>query len=317
MAPCPPVLGFLPNLRYIELNLQQPQEWLGRFFVDLSFCSCLEALKIAQDHGAKSPHKLPEVQLGTLPKLKRIELRGWLPGTEFTLPHHCKLHVDVESGASCSWDAQWRAMQRHLEVLSLYESDLQGWPAGLERLSQLVYLEMQCTEFWEGDLAVLKAVPHVDLFFYGMASLTLTSGAWQSLEVHSNGGMCIDITDADAFVRGTERFLFMSGGNTDMLQPTCATIRAACNRQLKACYQCNFGHGHGDQPHTIRLSNCEDSMRLEPSKDGKIIPSGGVHDGYAGTPEDSPLWQRIRCKRLVRKEQFWPVWDPRKWVLGK
>ena len=37
--------------------------------------------------------------------------------------------------------------------------------------------------------------------------------------------------------------------------------------------------------------------------------------GYAGTHEDSPLWVGIRYKDLVSEEQFWPAWDPCKWVL--
>ena len=57
-------------------------------------------------------------------------------------------------------------------------------------------------------------------------------------------------------------------------------------------------------------------MRLEPSDDGKIIPSGGLHDGYAGTPEDSPLWEHLRYA-LVEEEEFWPEWEPHKWVFGK
>ena len=289
-APCPPVLGFLPNLKYIELTLQEPQEWLGRFFVDLSFCSCLESLNIIQDHDHDHetmnihPGKLPEVQLGSLPNLKRVELMGWLPGTEFILPLHCKLYAKAECENSWQWEEQWQAMQSYLTVLTLYEYKLQRWPAGLERLSQLMYLELQCTGFPGQDLAVLKAIPHVDLFLDGTASLFLSSGAWRSLQVHSNCGLCINFTDADAFVRGTERFLFISRGNAGTLLPTCATIKAACSRQLKACYQCDFGARCKDQPRTLRLSNCEDSMRLEPSDDGKIIPSGGLHNGLCRHP---------------------------------
>ena len=216
-APCSPVLGFPPNLKYVELRLQEPQECLGSFFVDLRFCSCLESFKITQyDHLTyeTDPQKLPEVQQDCLPNLKRVELMGWLPGTEFTLPPHCKLRVEVECGASLPWKEQWRAMQGYLTMLLLDESGLKGWPAGLERLSQLMYLELRCTGFRGDDLAVLKAIPHVDLFLDGVASLILSNGTWQSLKVESSHALCVTFADADAFVRGTERFLFASTGNT-------------------------------------------------------------------------------------------------------
>ena len=58
-------------------------------------------------------------------------------------------------------------------------------------------------------------------------------------------------------------------------------------------------------------------MRLEPSSDGKLTPSGGLHDGYAGTPESSTIWEQLYYKSLVSKEQFWPTWEPHKWVFGE
>ena len=58
-------------------------------------------------------------------------------------------------------------------------------------------------------------------------------------------------------------------------------------------------------------------MRLESSGDREVMLSGGLHDGYAGTPGDSPLWEHTRYKELVSEEQVWPLWDPRKWVSGQ
>ncbi len=58
-------------------------------------------------------------------------------------------------------------------------------------------------------------------------------------------------------------------------------------------------------------------MRLEPSSDGKLTPSGGLHDGYAGTPENSPLWEQLSRKHLMSGEQIWPTWEPHKWVFGR
>ena len=67
----------------------------------------------------------------------------------------------------------------------------------------------------------------------------------------------------------------------------------------------------------IRLSNCEEVMCLEPSPDGKITPSGGLRDGYAGTPKNSPLWERLGDKSLVTLRDFWPSWEPHEWVFGE
>lgn len=307
-APCPPVLGCLPKLRYLELTLWQPEAWLEHFFVDLSFCSCLESLKVCQpdlefDDGS---WKLPEVQLSALPKLKRIELRGYFPDTDFHLPPDCELRLSVVCGKECDWEEGWRAMQGHLTVLTLGDLGLQEWPAGLEQVSRLQYFRLECENFLGQDLAVLKAIPHVSLFIDGTAGLVLTDGAWQSLEVYSTGSLTIDFANADAFVRGTERFLFSA--NMQMSQALCALIRGACSRQSKSCYQ-SMGRS------IVRLSNCEDVMRLEPSRDG--TPSGGLHDGYAGTPENSRLWEQLSSKHLVSEEQYWPTWEPHKWVFGE
>ena len=318
-APCPPVLGCLPKLRYLELSLGSSEAWLGHFFVDVSFCSCLESLRILEpylDFGLESS-QLPEVQLSALPRLKRVELVGWFPEMEFYLPPDCELCVTVACGKMCSWEEQWKIMQKHLTVLSLSDMGLQEWPAGVERLSRLQYFSLQCMDFLEQDLAVLKAIPHVRLHPYGMASLTLTDGSWQSLKVHGSNGLCITFTDVDAFVRGTERFLFVSTGDVGISQPMCASIRQACSRQFKGFFQCRYRYNYPDYPHTVRLSNSEDMMRLEPSYSGRTVPSGGLHDGYAGTPADSPLWERLTVKHLVNQEDFWPKWDPHKWVFGE
>lgn len=316
-APCPPVLGCLPKLRYLELTLPKSEAWLGHFFVDLSFCSCLESFRIFQPaYLAVEARKLPEVQLSALTKLKRVELVGWLPEVEFNLPPDCKLNVTVVCGKMCPWEEQSEIMQRHLTVLWLDDLGLQEWPAGLEHLSRLQFLSLRCKGFLEQDLAVLKAIPLFDLYFDGMASLTLTDGIWRSLEVHGRRGLCIAFTDADAFVRGTERFLFVSTGDVEISQPMCASIRGACSRQSKGCYQCRYRYKYQERPHVVRLSNSEEMMRLEPSGDGKIIPSGGLHDGNAGTPEDSPLWEHLPYA-FVKEEGFWPKWEPHKWVFGK
>ena len=317
-VPCPPALRCLPNLKYLELTLGQSEAWLGYFFVDLSFCASLESFKITQPElGRIKSLKLPEIQLSHLPNLKRVEFTGWFPGSECSLPPDCELCVALMYGKMCAWTEQWEAMQSHLTVLSLGDMSPQQWPEGIEDFPPLQYFRLNCTGFQPGqDLAVLKAIPHVRLYIEDMASLTLTDGAWQNLEVHGGRGLCISFSNADAFVRDTDRFLFVSRGNVELSQPMRASIKAACRRQSKACYECRFKMRYKDPPQVVRLSNCEDAMRLEPSDDGKTVPSGGLHDGYAGTPEDSLLWRRLDSKSIVSSQDMWPVWNPHKWVLG-
>lgn len=215
-APCPPVLGCLPQLKYLELTLQQTEAWLGCFFVDLSFCYCLESLKITHseevDHDVECS-MLPQVQLNSLPRLKRVELMGWYPEAEFSLPQDCELCVNVTFG-QCVWGERWDAVQEHLTVLSLsYVAvrNLQTWRDGFDRLSRLQCFIFECAGSLTLDLAELKAIPHVELYVGGTARLSLTDGAWQNLEVNGRHGLRITFTDADAFVRGTQRFLLLSG----------------------------------------------------------------------------------------------------------
>ena len=315
-APCPPALGCLPRLRYLELTLWS-EAGLSTFFADLSCCPSLESFKLTE--GAldfvEGCRKLPDIDLGAMPKLRRVELEGWLPAAIFSLPSGCELKVVATCGVRNLWDEHWRAMQRSLTVLDLWDIGLQQWPAGLERLSRLQFFRTFFSEDMEQDLAVLSAIPHVDLHFGCKASLVVTDGVWQSLEVHGTDGLHIAFTDADVFVRGTERFLFSSTGPVEISQPMSAAIMVACSRQLKKCYRCRFKARYQNQQ-VVRLSICADAMRLEPSCDGKTVPSGGLHDGYAGTPEDSPLWERLSSKHLVTQEDVWPKWEPFKWVFG-
>ena len=315
---------------------------LAHFFSDLESCSCLESLRITIGIdliGDKATCGLPKVQLAALPRLKCIELVGWMPQQEFTLPSECKLSVSVVCDRACFWKEQWKVMQRHLTVLFLDERARDvprgvalKWPGGLKCLARLQYFRYHSYMGSMGqDLAVLKGIPHVYLWFANMASLTLTEGTWQSLEVRGEEGLCITFTDAAAFVRGTERFLFVSRDlDTEVSQPMCAAVREACKNQLKDCYQCRFIDSRivEEANYIVRLSNCKETMQLKPSADGEMVPSGGLRDGYAGTPEVSPLWDGrdgIAHKSLVRQEDFWPEqpldlmrdWEPSRWVFGQ
>ncbi len=321
VAPCPPVLGYLSELKYLELALPCiSDDWVDHLFDDLSFCYSLEALRITQAEEPDGFGNLPEIQLSTLPNLKRFELVELFPGAGFVLPPNCELCMTVTSELF-EVKEQWKAMQRHLKVLTLVDmGDLDlSWQDGFERLLQLQYFKFKSGEPLTLDLAELKAVPHVELYLDSQSNLTLTGGAWQSLVVEGRNGLSIAFTDVDAFVRDTQRFLFVDLGDPAALQPTCATIKEACSRQSKPCYQSRYVW-HSRRPrhrYAIRLSSCEEMMRLEPSSDGKLAPSGGLHDGYAGTPEDSPLWECLSHRRFTCKEDFWPNWEPHKWVFGQ
>ena len=324
-APCPPVLGSLPKLRFLEITLfYNSHDWLDGLFDDLGFCYSLESLRITQAiprEAVAVSGKLPEVQLSTLPNLKRVELVQWFPDLGFSLPPECELYVTVSS-VRFAIEKQWDDMQRHLRVLALADigfSGPQGWLVGFERLSRLQFFSFKGASSVLLDLAELKAIPHVEVHIDGDANLTLSDGTWQTLQVCGKDGLCINFTDAEAFVRGTQRFLFVSLGDAATSQPMCASIREACSRQAKSCYQCGYMGQWEEDPYTVRLSNCEEMMRLQPLHGGRMTPSGGLHDGYAGTPEDSPLWHWncLGDRRLVRQEQFWPKWEPHQWVFGR
>ena len=318
-TPCPPVLGCLPKLKYLELTLYYDlDKWLSHLFDDLSFCYSLESLRITTPEGICSAGRLPKVQLSTLPNLKRFELINWFSFVGFSLPPECELRVTLSSHVWI-FKEQMDSMQRHLKVLhftDMYPPRLHSWQERFGRLSRLQYLMLESESSPKLDLAELSAIPHVQWYINGMASLTLSVGAWQTLQVWARCGLCINFTDVDAFVRHTKRFLFVSSGSVATSQPMCASIREACSRQVKSCYQCGYIWQSYNRTYTVRVSNCERMMRLEPSPDGKITPSGGLHDGYAGTHEDSPLWDQLNRKSLVDQEQLWPKWEPHKWVFG-
>ena len=329
----------LPKLKFLKLELWDWKASLGQFCVDLSFCSCLESLKITLEKaGEREIHcsKLSELQLSSLPKLKRVELMGWFPETHNSLPPDCELLVSVAFDDTFPQREQWEAMQRHLTIASLatataeleYMADiwLREWPVGFERLTRLQFLRFQCSESLEQDLAVLKAIPHVDLTVDGMASLNLTSGTWQSLKVHGRHGLCITFSDADAFVRGTGQFLFDSSGNREISQPMCASIGEACSRQSKSYYLCEANQQYAsvlDHPYTVRVSNCKDMMRSRPLLPHEELQAvwatfmgTPLDDGHASSSDSTTLWESLPHK-LVSQEDFWPAWEPHKWCFGK
>ena len=134
-------------------------------------------------------------------------------------------------------------------------------------MSGLQLLELQCTGLHHQDLAALQRIPHVCLGFTEYTTLLLTSGSWRSLVIRGKAGFNVDFSDVDAFVRGTERFLFKcpsqeAGGLYRIL-------RAACVRQRVACHKCEHSPPSHEE-HTILSMFCQER----------------------GTPESSQIQQR-------------------------
>ncbi|CAL5225523.1 g8354 [Coccomyxa viridis] len=82
-----PVLGLL-HIRHLELIMKDVKPWLDVILTDLSLCSCLETLKIADERVDNNYHskRLPDLLLREVATLKSVELVGWYPKQEVTLP---------------------------------------------------------------------------------------------------------------------------------------------------------------------------------------------------------------------------------------
>ena len=250
-APGPPVLGFL-TLQHLDLTVGSDGPWLSAVIADLSFCSHLQTLKVAQmdlyhDHENHPPMRLPNLLLQDVASLKSLELTGFYPTEEFTLPAGCVLRLSVIV-EECH---QWRQVQSlgcHISMLYLVDFELQAWPAGLEEMSALQNLELYCTSMQEQDLAALQHIPHVFLQFLEYSTLLLTdvtsSGSLQSLKVSGKVGFNVRFSDIDAFVKGTQ-FIFKSAGQE--AESMYRALRAACTRQGVGCYECEHTERDEDE----------------------------------------------------------------------
>ena len=269
-APGPPVLGLL-TLQHLDLTIGSDGPWLSAVIADLSFCSHLQTLRVAQkelwhDHKEYPPMRLPNLLLGDVAGLKSLQLSGFFPREEFTLPAGCMLRLSVVV-EECR---QWRQVQSlgcHIFMLYLVDFKIQAWPAGVQEMLALQYFELFCKSMQDQDLAALQHIPHVYLDFEEYSTLLLTgatsSRSLQSLKVGGQAGFNIEFSDLDAFVRGTQ-FIFKSAcqGMEEMYK----ALRAACTRQGVACYECEHTERDKDEFYpkegirVARLSNVKVCM---------------------------------------------------------
>lgn len=251
-VPWTPVLGVL-QLQHLELTLRDDKPWLEDLMADLSLCPCLETLKIA-DEGFwyDTPSKdLPDLLLCEVATLKSVELLGWYPKGDFTLPEGCLLRWLVVLD-TIEWE-EWQQKECPASMLLLMCMDLQEWPTGIQETSGLQFLDLYCTDLEDQDLAALQHISHVKLAFQEFSTFLLTGGSWQSLQISGEAGFTVNFFTPDAFVRGTERFLFKSP--SEQAGDLFDVLRAACMRQGVACHEFEHAPGYPDGIKYARLSN--------------------------------------------------------------
>ena len=107
--PWPSVLGLM-SLRHLELKMWCDTVWMESMMADLSFCSCLETLKLGNDEitdTAPSMSLCADIILHDITTLKSVEVSNWLPEQEFTLPKGCLLRLALVLETCPQWD-QWQ-----------------------------------------------------------------------------------------------------------------------------------------------------------------------------------------------------------------
>ena len=239
-VPWSPVLRSL-SIRQLELSMPWVKPWLNVITADLSMCSSLEALKIAdigiRDH--KQSMELPDLLLHDISTLQSVEFLGWYPQEKFTLPPGCLLRMVLFLE-----DTQWEELQRKaccasMLYLSCLDAQACQWPAGIHSMSNLQFLALHCARMEHEDLAMLQHIPHVYLDVKWYSSFTLSSGSWQSLQIYGTFGFKVEFSDADFFVRESGQFYFeCSKLYSQCTEETFGVLHAACSRQGLACYHC-------------------------------------------------------------------------------
>lgn len=232
----------LVPLKELELKLQGAQPWLPTFLADISYCSTLESLKITAGEPdiVSQSALLPDVYLNAMPNLKHVELEGWYPGHNLSLPPGCLLRLHIACGPSLVWGEgqAFESIKQHTLVLCLADLLVADWPCEIQAFERLRYLELwwgRSTE--ELDLARLKHIPHVRLRLYSYAELSLTSISWQSLEIlAARGDFKIAFSDVSAFVRGTKEIIFSCSDSDEETHLMMESIQDACRRHGVECY---------------------------------------------------------------------------------
>ena len=236
-VPWTSVMGLL-SIRQLEISMCQIKPWLRSIAADLSFCSCLESLKIVdieiRDHG--NSMDLPDLFLHNVATLQSVDLIGWYPKKNLTLPPGCLLRM-VLLLDTARWD-RWQRKAWPTSMLYLSCMDSRPLPTCLQPMSSLQYLALHCRDMQNQDLAALQHIPHVYLGLESFSTfqLTIRSGSWQSFQLHGAAGFSIEFSDADSFVRDTRRFHFE--GNDLTAEGLLGVLQEACIRQNVTLHHC-------------------------------------------------------------------------------
>ena len=276
-----PVLGLLP-LQHLKINTRSLEACLA-ILVDLPSCQCLETLEIAalELYSIGRHLKLPDMSLHSISSLKSVEVIGWNPDGAFSLPPECLLRFAIALETDAQW-LRWQEKRCPTSMLHLTFNDLQAWPSGIADMSDLRFLELHCSGLQDQDLAALQHIPHVNMNFSSFTTLLLTNGPWQSLQICGSSGFNIVFHNADAFVRGTEHFLFK--GPSQGVQQLYRGLRAACARQRVACHECEHTVDRYSASKVARLSNMELCRALE-----QVVP-WRYHEGHKGLIDTYGFW---------------------------
>ena len=286
--PCPPVMSRLKALRHLELSGGGGKPWLKIFFVDLAYCLTLETLVIGDSIdealavGVAFTY-LPDMSLHDLPYLRHVELYGWIPGRTFSLPPGCQLQLSAIVEDHWRWEQKWESIRNSATVLCLGYHPPESWPQGIQEFSCLEFLAISCKALQLADVGILQRIPYINLHFEQETTLVLSAGSWQSLEIHGQKGFDIEFRDVDAFVQGTNHFLFKRG-SVGMY----SLVMEACKRQKVPCHRrqcCEFWEFSGNG------IDCLSTTANVFWKEHDAGPKQGL----------APL-----CGVLVSQEDFWP-----------
>ncbi len=309
--------GNLLSLRHVELALSDDSDQLEPFLIGLSFCSKLESLKITHTNVNLSG-TMSHVPCFSIfgASLRQIELLGVVPGVVVQLPSQCLLRLSAsQHNASHLWESYQDSIKDFTSVLWLHQESPEAWPAGLGNFPRLQYLQLTCTDVIELDLSDMSHIPHVRMDVTGMASLLLTGGAWQSLEVHSRRELFLTFSDVDAFVRGTQQFLFSGGSSLAFTKAALAPIKDACKGQGKPCFHRQYRNRLDDYNFVFRMSNRGDMMHAE--KACVPHPYYDTPDACHLVSDSSWSWIRVKNKHLVDADDFWPKNSVHNWAAGE
>lgn len=291
------------RLQHLELKISEPQPWLGGLLADLSHCPTLERFKLVghKPHSEKESLSLPDLDLHAMPKLKHVELEGWFPNHDFSLPPDCLLRLHVACWPTLLWEQHSDSIRLHTTVLWLAEG-VPYWPRfqGFQNLQYLFLEQWECGHMEALDLGDLKDIPHVRMYLVGHTEFSLSAGSWQSLEIAGIQGFSIAFSDADAFVRGTTFLFAIFEAQDAAYEDLKRALQVACSKNAVDFYDfeqevCFDDDVINNNYSCIVFSNKKDIVR-----DYLVI----CNDEVGMYPEAD-----FGGKYLVSEERFWPC-DP-------